>query len=88
MQERDMVLDILNGSKASLGNYAKLITECNDSNLRKTYQQMRDGDEKFQYQLYGYAAQKGYYVPSPPASPEDARSIKTTLCETQSNVLF
>jgi len=79
MQERDMVLDILSGTKASLGNYAKVITETGDQNLRQTFQQMRDSDEKFQYDLYKIAEQKGYYTTSPPSNPQDASSIKSSL---------
>ena len=79
MQEKDMVFDVLSGTKASLGTYAKVITECNDQNLRATFQQMRDGDEKFQFDLYKIAAQKGYYTPAPVANQEDTSSIRSTL---------
>ena len=79
MQEKDMVFDVLSGTKASIGTYAKVITECNDQNLRATFQQMRDGDEKFQFDLYKIAAQKGYYTPAPVANQEDTASIKSTL---------
>lgn len=76
-----MVLDVLSGTKASIGNYAKVITECGNPNLRQTFQQMRDGDEKFQYDLYKIAEQKGYYIPAPPASPQDATTIKSKLTQ-------
>ena len=79
MQEKDMVLDILSGTKASLGNYAKVIAETKDQNLRQTFQQMRDSDEKFQYDLYKVAEQKGYYPPSPQSSPQDVSTVKTSL---------
>ena len=79
MQEKDMVNDILSGSKASLGSYAKVITECNDQNLRTTFQQMRDCDEKFQYDLYKIAEQKGYYSPAPQASAQDTADVKSKL---------
>jgi len=79
MQEKDMVLDILSGTKASLGNYAKVITETSDQNLRQTFQQMRDSDEKFQYDLYKIAEQKGYYTTSPSSHPQDANTIKSSL---------
>ncbi len=81
MQEKDMVIDVLSGTKASIGNYAKVITECCNQNLRQTFQQMRDGDEKFQYDLYKIAEQKGYYTPSPASNPQDASSIKSTLSQ-------
>lgn len=81
MQEKDMVLDVLSSSKASIGNYAKVIVECCDQNLRQTFQQMRDGDERFQYDLYKIAEQKGYYIPSPQVSQTDTSSLKSTLTQ-------
>ena len=79
MNEKDMVLDILSGTKASLGNYAKVIVETADQNLRQTFQQMRDSDEKFQYDLYKIAEQKGYYPPSPECTAQDLNHVKTSL---------
>lgn len=81
MQEKDMVLDVLSGTKASIGNYAKVISECSNVNLRQTFQQMRDGDEQFQLELYKIAASKGYYMPAPPANPQDAGTIKANLTQ-------
>lgn len=83
MQEKDMVNDILSGVKASLGMYAKTIVECNDTQLRQTFQQMRDSDEKFQYDLYKIAEQKGYYACSPPANPQDLSTVKSALTSGQ-----
>jgi len=79
MEDKDMVLDILSGVKASIGGYAKCITECNDQNLRQTFQQMRDGDEKFQYDLYTLAKSKGYYMPATPATANDMKEVKSFL---------
>ena len=79
MTERDMVLDILTGVKASIANYAKVITECCDLNLRQTFQQMRNNDEQFQYDLYKIAEKKGYYIKSPTEEQEDCHNIKIQL---------
>jgi len=79
MNEKDMVLDVLSGTKASLGNYAKVIVETANQNLRQTFQQMRDSDEKFQYDLYKVAEQKGYYATSPASSQQDINCVKTAL---------
>ncbi|GHV41537.1 hypothetical protein FACS189490_08650 [Clostridia bacterium] len=79
MKEKDMVLDILSSVKASLGNYAKIITETADADLRRKFQQMRDGDEKFQYDLFKAAEEHGYYQPAPQASQNDLAGIKTQL---------
>jgi len=79
MQEKDIVLDVLGGVKASLSGYATFISETANPGLRQTFQQMRDGDEKFQYDLYRIAEQKGYYVPSPAADPQAINSVKSAL---------
>ena len=79
MQEKDMVLDVLSSTKASLGNYAKTIAECNDENLRTTFQQMRNSDEKFQYDLYKVASQKGYYQAAPPADQSQMQQLKSQI---------
>ncbi len=81
MQEKDMVMDVLSGTKASLGSYAKVISECCDQNLRQTFQQMRNGDEKFQYDLYKVAEQKGYYPAAPKSNQQDVTSVKSALTQ-------
>ena len=81
MHEKDMVLDVLSSTKASLGSYAKVIMECADQNVRQSFQQMRDSDEKFQYDLYKIAEQKGYYVPGPQATQEQCSSIRSSLSQ-------
>ena len=80
MDEKEMVLDVLTGLKASIANYSKIITECSDAELRKTFQQMRDGDEKFQYELYKAADEKGYYTPSQKANETECKNVKACLC--------
>ena len=79
MTEKDMVLDILTGAKAGIAGYAKSITECADPALRQTFQQMRDGDEKFQYDLYKIAQSKGYYKPAGAAAVTDLNEVKAFL---------
>jgi spore coat protein CotF len=79
MKEKDMVADILSGTKAGLSNYAKMIVECNDQNLRQTFQQMRDSDERFQYDLYKVAENKGYYQPAAAASQQETAQLKASL---------
>ena len=79
MTEKDMVMDILSGVKASIAGYAKNITECSCPQLRTMFQQMRDADEKFQFELYTIASEKGYYTQPPKAMQKDIDSIKTAL---------
>jgi len=79
MQEKDMVMDVLSGTKSSIGSYAKIITECSNQTLRQKFQQMRDSDEQFQYNLYKVAEQKGYYQAAPAAQAMDMQSVKSSL---------
>jgi spore coat protein CotF len=79
MNEKEIVLDVLGGAKSSLAHYATFISETANPALRQTFQQMRDGDEKFQYDLYKIAEQKGYYVCSPNASQQDLSNIRNSL---------
>ncbi|HLR35565.1 MAG TPA: spore coat protein [Tissierellales bacterium] len=79
MQEKDIVDDILSGTKASLNSYAKAISECANQQLRNTFTQLRNADEQFQYQLFQIAEQKGYYTPAPTANQKDIQEIKTGL---------
>ena len=81
MNEKDMVLDILTGLKASIVNYAKIITECNDLNLRQIFQQMRNEAEEAQYNLYKFAEKKGYYIPSPKDTDYEIHTLKTKLTQ-------
>ncbi|HOB87664.1 MAG TPA: spore coat protein [Bacillota bacterium] len=79
MQEKDMVNDVLSMINSSLVDYATVIAQSADPNLRQTIQQLRDSDEQFQYQLFKLAEQKGYYKPAAPADREEIQQIKTTF---------
>ena len=87
MTEKDMVVDILSNVKSGITNYSRCITECSCPNLRQTFQQMRDGDEKFQYDLYKTAEQKGFYKASSKVTQKDRDTVKTFL-EEQAEVSF
>ncbi len=79
LQEKEMVCDVLAGTKASMTKYAALIAECCDQNLRSTLQQMRNGDEQFQYNLAKIAEKKGYYKPSPTVQQTELGQLKSQL---------
>ena len=79
MQEKDMVNDVLSMINSSLVDYATVIAQSADPNLRQTIQQLRDSDEQFQYQLFKLAEQKGYYKPAALADREEIQQIKTTF---------
>lgn len=85
MQERDIVNDLLGGTKASINCYTTAIMECSNQQLRSTLQTLRNEAEQMQYQLYQMAEKKGYYMPAPPADQNDINKIKTTLTSAVSN---
>ncbi|MGL5512004.1 MAG: spore coat protein [Sporomusa sp.] len=49
------------------------------SQLRSTFQQMRNQDEQRQYQIAQTAQQKGYYKPAAPATSNDIQQVKSEL---------
>ena len=59
MDEKTMVNDILAGVKADLTGYQTAISEAENMELRQAFQQIRNGDESFQYELFKIAQSKG-----------------------------
>ncbi len=85
MQDRDIVNDLLGGTKASINCYTTGIVECSNQQLRNTFKTLRDEAEQMQYQLYQMAEQKGYYMPAPPAAPNDIQKIKSSFSAAMTN---
>ena len=79
MDEKTMVNDILSGVKASLNSYQTAISETENMQLRQTFQQIRNNDESFQYELFKVANTKGYYKPAQKASQIEIETLKTEL---------
>lgn len=79
MEEKTMVNDILDGTKAELTTYQGVISEAENMQLRQTIQQIRNNCESFQYELFKIAQIKGYYKPAQPATPEEINQVKTEL---------
>ena len=77
MDEKTMVNDILAGVKADLTAYQTAITECENMGLRQTFQQIRNNDESFQYELFKVAQAKGYYQPAQKATSTEINTVKT-----------
>ena len=67
-----MVNDILAGVKSDLTAYQTM-------QLRQTFQQIRNSDESFQYELFKIAQAKGYYVPAQKATVTEINTVKTEL---------
>lgn len=79
MDEKTMVNDILSGVKSDLTAYQTAISESENMGLRQTFQQIRNNDESFQYELFRIAQTKGYYVPSQKATVTEINNVKTNL---------
>jgi len=79
MDEKTMVNDILGNVKADLTAYQTAISECENMGLRQTFQQIRNNDETFQYELYKVAQTKGYYQPAQKATITEIETVKNEL---------
>ena len=79
MDEKTMVNDILAGVKSDLTAYQTAISESENMGLRQTFQQIRNNDESFQYELFKIATSKGYYKPAQKASQTEVETVKTEL---------
>ena len=79
MDEKTMVNDVLESTKAGLSGYQTAIGETENMQLRQTLQQLRDGNESFQYELFKVAQTKGYYKPAAKASVTEIDEVKTSL---------
>ena len=79
MDEKTMVNDILGNVKSDLTAYQTAISESENMQLRQTFQQIRNNDESFQYELFKVANDKGYYKPSQKATVTEVETVKTEL---------
>lgn len=79
MDEKTMVNDILSGVKSNLTAYQTAISESENMQLRQTFQQIRNNDESFQYELFKTAEAKGYYKPAQPATVTEIQTVKDEL---------
>jgi len=79
MDEKTMVNDILASVKSDLTVYQTAITETENMQLRQTFQQIRNSDESFQYELYKVANTKGYYKPAQKATTTEVQTVKSEL---------
>ena len=79
MNEKTMVNDILENVKSDLSAYQKAIAECSNAQLRQTFQQIRNSDESFQYELFKIAQTKGYYNSVQSATETEIQNAKTEL---------
>ena len=74
-----MVNDILGSVKSDLTAYQTAISESENMQLRQTFQQIRNNDESFQYELFKIAQSKGYYAPAQKPTSTEISTVKTEL---------
>ena len=79
MEEKYMVNDILESTKAGLTTYQGVINETENCGLRQTFQQIRNNDESFQYELFKVAQAKGYYISAEQAPQTEVDKIKNEI---------
>lgn len=79
MEEKTMINDVLENIKAELTTYQGAISETANTELRQTFQNIRNSTESFQYELFKVAQSKGYYKPASPASPMEITNVKNEL---------
>lgn len=79
MEEKSIVNDVLECVKSSIKEYAGAITETANLELRQAFQNLRNADESFQYELFKLAESKGYYVPAENAKTEEIEKVKNEL---------
>ena len=76
MDEKVMVNDILAGVKSDLTAYQTAISEAENMQLRQAFQQIRNNDESFQYELFKVAMANGYYTPVEQATQDEIKQVK------------
>jgi spore coat protein CotF len=79
LQDKVMVNDALASMKSGLTAYETAITECSNTQLRSTIQQIRNNDENSQYELYKLAETKGFYKPAQMAEDSQVQQVKSEL---------
>lgn len=79
MEEKAMVNDILESTKANLKEYQGAIIETSNLELRQTLQNLRNSSESFEYELFKLAESKGYYIPAQNATQDEIVKIKSEV---------
>lgn len=76
MEEKAIVNDVLESTKACLKDFEGAILETANMELRQTFQNLRNSSESFQYELFKLAESKGYYTPAANATQEEIIAVK------------
>lgn len=76
MEEKAIVNDVLESTKACLKDFEGAIIETANMELRQTFQNLRNSSESFQYELFKLAESKGYYIPAQNATQDEICTVK------------
>lgn len=79
MKEKDMVNDTLSMINNSLTEYASIIAQCSNDQLRQMMQDKRNNHETFQHELAQIAEQKGYYKAAAKVDQNHMNTVKNDL---------
>jgi spore coat protein CotF len=79
LQDKTMINDTLATVKNNLTFYANSISECENPELRRTLQQIRDNCECSQYDLFKLAETKGFYQPAMAADDAEIQQVRSQL---------
>ena len=55
------------------------ISEAENISLRQAFQQIRNNDESFQFELFKIAQTKGYYIPAQKATITEINNVKSNM---------
>ncbi len=77
--DREMTLDALELAKFNAVEFTKAAGEASNPNIRQTLLQIRSQCEQAQQQIAQYAQSKNYYIPAPPANPQDITNVAQFL---------
>lgn len=83
MKDKDIMNDYLSMVNGSLSQYAAMISQTDNQELRQTLQQMRNQDEIRQYKLYNIAKEKGFYKPAEPADETNINTVRNEFISEQ-----
>ena len=76
MDEKTMVNDVLSNIKMMLSRYQNVIAETENIHIRQVFQQIRNNDESFQYELFKVAMANRYYTPVEQATQDEIKQVK------------
>ena len=77
MDEKTMVTDTLTGINGELVEYANMIPQTENKELKQTLTQFRNACEKSQEEIYQIARDRSYHVPAPKATQKDVEHLRS-----------